>query len=362
MTTAQTASFKFSLHMNLKRAPKRYTLPIACHIHTRCSPPTWTRMSPKRRPSDRHYATRLPEIKSNIYILPTKTKSLNQVYSMQKLKRSHIRQPQPRRQTGLHSRPSGRRAWPRPRRNHRLLSRSKLYYWRVECIQVKRMPVGWWKGCWTPCLILRMRRKSWWGISKTILNSILSRCWMWMGSSMAIIDAHWLLAISTGSGWSQGRRCIQEFTIPRNCAKLWSNKRRNNSSSTLTSMATQPRRTSSNMETKLKTGLHPSKGHLARYNHQCSHWCCQSNLITSTFKTAHTQCPKAKTQQPESQCFTNFVFPLSSLWKPVLLEPIEALWLVSISRRGISWMLESMCCRPSGRLRNWSWIKSCWSK
>jgi hypothetical protein len=45
-----------------------------------------------------------------------------------------------------------------------------------------------------------------------------------------------------------------------------------------------------------------------------------------------------------------------------LLEPIEALWLVSISRRGISWMLESMCCRPSGRLRNWSWIKSCWSK
>ena len=60
----------------------------------------------------------------------------------------------------------------------------------LECIQVKQMPVGWCKDCWTACWTPAMKKKSWWGISKTILNSMLSRCWMLMESSMAITDAH----------------------------------------------------------------------------------------------------------------------------------------------------------------------------
>ena len=91
MTTVPMASFKFSSPMNLKRVPKRYILPIACHIHTRCSMPTSTRMSPKIRPSDRHYVTRLLEIKLNICIYRTKIKLLNQMWLNQKLERSRCR-------------------------------------------------------------------------------------------------------------------------------------------------------------------------------------------------------------------------------------------------------------------------------
>ena len=190
MTTVPMASFKFSSHMNLKKVLKRYILPIACHTHIRCSTPTWTRMSPKKRPSGRHYVTRLLEIKLNICILQTKIKLLNQMWLNQKLKRNHCRLLHQRRWTKLHNQPSVRRAWQRPRRSHQYRLRSKSFYWRVECIQVKPMPVGWCKDCWIACWTPAMKKKSWWGISKTILNSILSRCWMLMESSMAIIDAH----------------------------------------------------------------------------------------------------------------------------------------------------------------------------